>query len=87
MVPNAFTPNGDGVNDILYVYGISVNSLIFQVFDRWGEKVFESNNMNYGWDGTYKGKKTSPGGYLYYAEAVFDDGQRKQVKGGTTILK
>lgn len=87
MVPSAFTPNGDGVNDVLNVYGVSVNSLKFMVFDRWGEKLFETTNPDEGWDGTFKGKMQPAGVYAYYVDAVFDDGQRKQIKGGTTILK
>ncbi len=87
VVPNAFSPNGDGFNDILYVYGISVSSVILQVYDRWGEKVFESRNKDTGWDGLFKGRVMPPDVYVYYAEAVFEDGQKKQIKGSTTILK
>jgi len=87
MVPNAFTPNGDGINDILKVYGIRINSLKFRVFDRWGEKLFETKDPESGWDGTFHGKIQPPGAYIYYVEAVFDDGQQRQIKGSTTILK
>jgi gliding motility-associated-like protein len=87
LVPNAFTPNGDGVNDVLNVYGISLAEIDFKVFDRWGEKMFETKNLSDGWDGRCKGKKMPPGVYVYYVKAVFNDGQEKQIKGSTTILQ
>lgn len=87
VVPNAFTPNGDGVNDYLYVYGISLLSIEFSVFNRWGEKLWETNNLSEGWDGTYRNKALPPDVYVYYVDAEFTDGQKKQIKGSTTILK
>lgn len=87
LVPNAFSPNGDGVNDVLNVYGISLASCTFQVFNRWGEKLFETESLTEGWDGSYRGKKAQPGVYVYFVDAVFNDGQQKQIKGSTTILQ
>ncbi|HXH17446.1 MAG TPA: gliding motility-associated C-terminal domain-containing protein, partial [Chitinophagales bacterium] len=88
VVPNAFTPNGDLFNDILYVYyQFPVASVRFRIFNRWGEKIFETKNINDGWDGSNKGKPQPPGVYVYYVEAVFTDGQEKQIKGSVTILK
>lgn len=88
-VPNAFTPNGDGVNDILRVFGISIKSVIFNVFNRWGEKVFsmETSDLQNGWDGTYRGKMLPPDVFVYYLDATFDDGQKKQLKGSVAILR
>src|SRR5690606_25210461 len=54
-VPSGFSPNGDGVNDIVYVRGFSIKEMDFKIFNRWGELVFESYNQENGWDGTYKG--------------------------------
>ncbi len=87
VVPNAFSPNGDGVNDYLNVYGISLLSIEFSVFNRWGEKLWETNNLSEGWDGSYRNKPLPPAVYVYYVDAVFTDGQKKQIKGSTTILK
>jgi len=87
VVPNAFTPNGDGVNDYLNVYGISLLSIEFSVFNRWGEKLWETNNLSEGWDGSYRNKLLPPDVYVYYVDAEFTDGQKKQIKGSTTILK
>jgi gliding motility-associated-like protein len=88
-VPNAFSPNGDGLNDILRVFGISVKNINFSIFNRWGEKVFsmETGDLTNGWDGTYHGKPLPPGVFVYYVDAEFDDGQRKQLKGSVTILR
>ncbi|GIV33611.1 MAG: hypothetical protein KatS3mg031_1146 [Chitinophagales bacterium] len=88
VVPNAFTPDGDGENDILKVLGISIASADFQIFNRWGQKVFETQDgTRVGWDGTIKEKKATPGVYVYYVRAVFDDGQEKQIKGSVTLIR
>ena len=66
FVPNAFTPNGDGKNDCFGVrkWG-NVTILEFSVFNRWGQKIFSTKNANDCWDGTFKGIKQDPGGYVY----------------------
>lgn len=63
-IPNAFSPNGDGQNDVLYVYAEGVKRTVWSVFDRWGEIVFTSADINTGWDGTMKGKKLAPGVFI-----------------------
>ncbi|MBV1952552.1 MAG: gliding motility-associated C-terminal domain-containing protein, partial [Cycloclasticus sp.] len=68
-VPNIFSPNGDGNNDILYVRGVGVTQLKFFVYDRWGEKVFETQDLDIGWDGTFRGKKMNNAVFVYYLEA------------------
>src|SRR5690606_9499157 len=55
FIPNTFTPNGDGNNDLLFVRGRHITDLELMVFDRWGEKVFETRDQSIGWDGTFKG--------------------------------
>ncbi|RVU00455.1 gliding motility-associated C-terminal domain-containing protein [Mucilaginibacter limnophilus] len=87
FVPNAFTPNGDGNNDVLYVYSSSIQSLNFYVYDQWGELVFRSNNQANGWDGTYKGNRMPVGVYVYYMEATTTDGQKVNKKGSITLLR
>ncbi|MES2591176.1 MAG: PKD domain-containing protein [Bacteroidota bacterium] len=64
-VPEAFTPNGDNTNDIFYAYGHALIEFQFYVFDRWGEVIFESNDLLKGWDGTVKGKRAEDGVYSY----------------------
>jgi gliding motility-associated-like protein len=66
FVPNTFTPNADGSNDILYVRGNVITELYFAIYNRWGELVFETSDQNIGWDGTFKGRQLSPDVYGYY---------------------
>ena len=70
VVPNAFTPNGDGKNDC---FGIrkwgNVQIEEFSVFNRWGERIFTTKNPSQCWDGTYKGKLQDAGGYAYVIKA------------------
>lgn len=88
FVPNAFTPNGDHLNDILYVRGERViKSFVFRVYNRWGEMVFESRDLNSGWDGTYKGQEAPPGVYDYYLEAVCDQEKNFVKKGNVTLIR
>jgi gliding motility-associated-like protein len=70
-VPSAFTPNGDGTNDIVYVAGWGIKTLeYFKIFNRWGELVFESNDLKVGWDGVYKGVPQNMETYVYEASAI-----------------
>jgi gliding motility-associated-like protein len=69
-VPKAFTPNGDGNNDIIYVRGWGIQSLLeFKIYNRWGECVFESDDMHRGWDGTFKGISQNIDSYAYTVKA------------------
>lgn len=87
FVPNAFSPNGDGDNDILYVRSRIIQEVVFRVFDRWGEMVFESTSMSNGWDGIFKGRKCDPDVYDYYLKVICIDGQENIIKGNVTLLK
>jgi gliding motility-associated-like protein len=62
--PNAFTPNGNGNNDLYTGYGTGIKSYHMQIFNRWGEKVYETNDLLKGWDGTYQGTLVSAGVYV-----------------------
>ncbi len=86
-VPNIFSPNGDGNNDVAYVRGEGVSYLTFTIYDRWGEKIFESNSMAVGWDGTYKGKDLDPAVFVYYVEATFVDGSKSIINGNITLVR
>ncbi len=87
FVPNAFTPNNDGHNDILYVRGDLLEEIDFKVYDRWGEKIFETQDLNQGWDGTYKGKACEPGVYFYYLQATCSAGVKSLIKGNVTLIR
>ena len=87
FVPNAFSPNGDLVNDKLYVRGNRIQELYFAVFDRWGEKVFETTSQTEGWDGNYKGEKAGPAVFVYYLKAKCKGGDEYFKKGNVTIIR
>jgi gliding motility-associated-like protein len=84
-VPNAFTPNGDGTNDLFTVYGQDIREIDMKVFNRWGEKVFQTNSTNNGWDGTYKGENVPQGIYTYVVQITFLD-SKKQMENGSIML-
>ncbi len=86
-VANAFTPNGDGRNDVLHVLGQNIQTLKFYIYDQWGEQIFSTTSAQNGWDGTYKGTKEPVGVYVYYLEAVMNDGTSVKKKGTVTLLK
>jgi gliding motility-associated-like protein len=92
-VPTGFTPNNDGNNDLLRVFGSNDATInVFRVYSRWGELVFELENFdineaNIGWDGTFKGKEALPGVYVWQAEATFADGSIELFKGETTLIR
>ncbi len=87
FIPNAFSPNGDGENDVFYVRGNTIETMYFAVFDRWGQKVFESNAPSFGWDGSFKGKPLTPAVYDYYVKITCYDKATFSKKGNITILK
>jgi len=87
FVPNAFSPNDDKINDILYVESKVVDTLYFAIYTRWGEKVFETTDISKGWDGIYKGEKLSPAVFVYYIDATCINDQRLQKKGNISLLR
>lgn len=87
FVPNTFTPNNDGQNDILYVRGIKVEELYFAVYNRWGELVFETKDKTKGWDGIYKGKPADVGVFGWYLKAKCFDGTERFKKGNVTLIR
>jgi len=92
-MPNTFTPNGDGANDRFYPRGKGLQVIkSFRIYDRWGELVFEKQNfqlneINNGWDGTYKGTKLNPDVYVYIIDALCDTGAPLSWTGDITLLK
>ncbi len=90
FTPNAFTPNGDGNNDFFQMFGNldGIRKFSIMVFDRWGEKVYDSEQVDFKWDGTYKGELLPPSVCVYVMKAVFLDGYNEKVfKGSITILR
>lgn len=87
FIPNAFTPNGDGQNDVWYVRGYDIQKVRIAVYDRWGQKVFESTDLNSGWDGTFNGKPLDPAVFGYYVEGYCVNSEKFLVKGNVTLLR
>lgn len=86
-VPSAFSPNGDKVNDILFVEGAGIEKMNFIIYNRYGEKIFESSKKSFGWDGKYKGKPENPGIFVYTLEYVLRNGETGVLKGNVTLVK
>jgi gliding motility-associated-like protein len=87
FIPNIFSPNNDGLNDVLYVRGEGIAQLSFIVYHRWGEKVFESNDPHHGWDGMFKGKQAETGVYVYLVEGKLENGQTVKRSGNVTLVR
>jgi gliding motility-associated-like protein len=87
FVPNAFSPNGDGQNDKLFVRDNCIKSMDFLIFDRWGNKLFESENQNEGWDGTYKGQPMNSDTYVYVLKATMFDKSVVEKKGTVALVR
>ncbi|MBX2905098.1 MAG: PKD domain-containing protein [Taibaiella sp.] len=93
FIPNAFTPNGDGQNDVFYPRGAGLKVIkTFRVYNRWGELIYSQegiqlNDASVGWDGSYKGSEPRPDVYVYIMEAVCFTGEDVNIKGDVTILK
>src|SRR5690606_3208950 len=80
-IPNAFTPNGDGVNDIFKAYGNSIQSVELSIFNQWGEQIYHSSNGTLGWDGKHKGKLQPSGVYVYVMRITLLSGTQVNKKG------
>lgn len=93
FLPNTFTPNGDGQNDVFYIRGRGIRLVkVFRIFNRWGQVMFERGNyniedMSMGWDGKINGQVVNPEVFIYYAELVCDTGEIFVLKGNVTVLK
>lgn len=87
FIPNAFTPNGDGLNDQLCLRSEWVTAFELRIFSRWGEQVYESHDVNACWDGTYHGQPCMPGVYTYYCKISCEAGQEAVFKGDITLIR
>ncbi|MEO1448473.1 MAG: gliding motility-associated C-terminal domain-containing protein, partial [Bacteroidota bacterium] len=84
---NAFTPNGDDVNDYFFLTGIHIQTFNMQIFSRWGLKVFETNNPDDKWDGTYKGAPVKEGVYVYVARGLGYNGEPYVLRGTISLYR
>lgn len=87
FVPNVFTPNNDGKNDVLKVYGNLMTAMRFNIFNQWGELIFSTQTLGSGWDGTYKGKQQPVGVYAYTLTVTLQDGTVINKKGAVNLVR
>jgi gliding motility-associated-like protein len=93
FIPNTFSPNDDGMNDVFYVRGKGVNSVkSMKIFNRWGELVFEknqfnANDINAGWNGIYRNTKLTPDVYVYIVDVVCSNNTVFTLKGNVTLIR
>jgi len=87
FIPNAFSPNGDGKNDRLCCEGEYIIEYQMDIFNRWGERVFESSSLSDCWDGTYQGKPCLPGVYTYTCHIRCEGNHETRFKGDITLIR
>ena len=94
FIPNVFSPNGDGVNDVFYIQSNAevIGVTVFRVFDRWGNAVFadfnfQPNDITHGWDGTFHEKEMNPAVYTYVAEVETTRGKPLVLTGDVTLIR
>lgn len=86
FVPNAFTPNNDGKNDLVKVFGNYINTIDFRIFNQWGQVIFQTTDPAQGWDGKHKGKLQPVGVYAYILKVVRQDGTIVNKKGSINLI-
>jgi gliding motility-associated-like protein len=87
FVANAFSPNGDGLNDVFIINNDAIQNIQFVIYNQWGEKVFETLSKDRGWNGTYKGKIQPSGVYMYVARIEYFDGTTETRKGTINLIR
>lgn len=87
FIPDAFSPNADDVNDKFFVKGGALKSFEFAIYNRWGERLFEGDDINFTWDGTYKGVDQPQDVYMFYCNYTGFDGRKYSTKGTITLLR
>lgn len=87
FIPNAFSPNGDDANDILFVRSQFIDQLEFVIFNRWGQEVFRTDKFYEGWDGSFKGESLPPDAFAYYIKARCRNGKRYEKAGNVSLMK
>ena len=87
FVPSAFSPNDDGENDMLCVYSDCLENFTFTIYNRWGEKVYETGNMSICWDGTWKGKQLNSAVFVYVLDGYLINGEHVDQKGNISLIR
>ncbi|RZK80532.1 MAG: T9SS type B sorting domain-containing protein, partial [Pedobacter sp.] len=86
-IPNAFTPNNDGKNDIFLVYGTTIASVKMNIYTQWGQVIYQVDSTTTGWDGTFRGVAQPSGVYVYMIEVISNDGTKVMKKGTVTLIR
>nr|MCU0320385.1 gliding motility-associated C-terminal domain-containing protein [Flavobacteriales bacterium] len=86
-LPNAFSPNGDGVNDKFFVRGGPFETIDLKIYNGWGELIFQTTDPTFGWDGTHEGKHAINGVYVYSVVATTVDGLLHDRSGKVTLVR
>jgi len=87
FVPNVFSPNGDGYNDVVFVRGGSFIEFHFTIYNRWGQVIFQTNDRHAGWDGTFNSKDLDPGVFVYRLTYTDWQGTEGELSGNITLIK
>ena len=87
FIPTAFSPNDDNQNDVLYVRGSGIDQLSLKIYDRYGQMVFETTDINQGWDGSFKGKPLSNNVFTYYLSGSYQSGEIIDQKGTISLVR
>lgn len=87
FIPTIFSPNKDGNNDVQCVMGNCISEMKYSIYDRWGEKVFETEDQTECWDGTFRGKELNSGTYAYKFNATLVDGSFIEQSGNLTLVR
>jgi gliding motility-associated-like protein len=86
-IPNAFSPNGDGNNDFLFVRGKNISAINLTIYSRWGEKVFETQDISQGWDGTFRGAPLENAIFVYHLVLTYADGKTESSSGNISLVR
>jgi gliding motility-associated-like protein len=86
-LPNAFTPGQNGINSVIKIQGFGITKLMWNIYNRWGQLVFQSTDTNMGWDGSFKGKQQPMDVYTYTLDAEFFDGKKVNKTGNITLIR
>jgi gliding motility-associated-like protein len=87
ITPDGFSPNEDGINDVFYVRGGPFSSMNLKIYNGWGELIYETNDIEKGWDGTYNGQVVQVGVYIYVVDAIGVSGKPYKIQGNVTVIK
>ncbi|MCC6690469.1 MAG: gliding motility-associated C-terminal domain-containing protein, partial [Bacteroidia bacterium] len=88
FIPNIFSPNGDGKNDVLKLEGTGISNIYFAIYNRWGNLIFETHNQSRGWDGTQRGNPCEAGTYVYYLRATCSKTNSEvSLKGNVSLIR